>query len=107
MFTPEELEKVAQRADANMAKLAEAMNGLKEVIGEGEAAGGRIRATVEPDGLVRELRLDPRVLRTMGADELARAVVAALRTAQLSARGQLDEHLASVEDGQQLALDRT
>ncbi|MBB5775426.1 hypothetical protein [Nonomuraea jabiensis] len=54
--------------------------------------------------------LQPRAehaLRTMGNDELARAVVAALRTAQLSGRGQLEEHLASAPVGQHLALDRT
>jgi len=103
--TPEELEKIAQRADAEMAKLAEAMNGLKEVTGEGAAAGGKIQATVESDGFVREIRLDPRVLRTMGTDELAEAIVAALRAAQLSARGQLEESLAAAQGGDRPSFD--
>jgi DNA-binding protein YbaB len=103
--TPEELEKHAQRAEAEMAKLAEAMNGLDEVTGEGVVAGGKIRATVESDGLVRDLRLDPRVLRTMGAEELSEAIVAALRAAQLSARGQLEERLAAVQGGDRPSFD--
>jgi DNA-binding protein YbaB len=103
--TPEELERIAQRAEAEMSKLAEAMNRLNEVTGEGAAAGGKIQATVESDGLVREIRLDPRVLRTMGTDELAEAIVAALRAAQFSARGQLEERLAAAQGGDRPSFD--
>ncbi|MEV1173192.1 YbaB/EbfC family nucleoid-associated protein [Nonomuraea sp. NPDC049784] len=103
--TPEELEKISRRADQAMAKLAEAMNGLKEVTGEGTAAGGKIQAAVESDGLVREIRFDPRVLRTMGSDELAEAIVAAVRAAQISARTQLEERLAEAHGGERPSFD--
>jgi DNA-binding protein YbaB len=95
-FTPEELEKISRQADEAMTKLGEAMRGLRDVTGEAMAAGGKIKATVEADGLVRDLRLDPRVLRTMGADELAEAIVTALRAAQLSVREQMEEQVRAV-----------
>ncbi|MER5997577.1 YbaB/EbfC family nucleoid-associated protein [Nonomuraea sp. NPDC051941] len=103
--TPEELDRIGRRADEAMSKLATAMDGLGEVTGEGTAAGGRIQATVEADGLVRDIRLDARVLRTMGSDELAEAIVTALRAAQLSARGQLEERLAEAQGGERLPFD--
>ncbi|MDP4508680.1 YbaB/EbfC family nucleoid-associated protein [Nonomuraea turcica] len=103
--TPEELEKLARRADEAMATLVQAMNGLEEVTGEGTSAGGKIRAAVESDGLLREIRLDPRLLRSMGSDELAEAVVAAVRAAQLSARGQLEERLAAAQGGARPSFD--
>lgn len=94
--TPEELEKISRQADEAMTKLGEAMRGLRDVTGEAMAAGGKIKATVEADGLVRDLRLDPRVLRTMGTDELAEAIVTALRAAQLSVREQMEEQVRAV-----------
>ncbi|MEU7856843.1 YbaB/EbfC family nucleoid-associated protein [Nonomuraea sp. NPDC049141] len=94
--TPEELEKISRQADEAMVKLGEAMRGLRDVTGEATAADGKIKATVEADGLVRDLRLDPRVLRTMGIDELSEAIVAALRAAQLSVRAQMEEQVRAV-----------
>ncbi|GAA3649337.1 hypothetical protein GCM10022224_010080 [Nonomuraea antimicrobica] len=95
--TPEDLEKMLRRAEETMAKLEAAADGFHEVTGEGTAADGKIQATVESDGMVKEIRLDPRTLRTMGVEELAEAIVAALREAQLSARGQLEARLAAVQ----------
>ncbi|WP_433431320.1 hypothetical protein [Nonomuraea sp. CA-141351] len=60
---------------------------------------------MESDGLVREIRLDPRVLRTMGGDELAEAIVAAVRAAQISARTQLEERLAEANGGERPTFD--
>ncbi|MEV0380492.1 YbaB/EbfC family nucleoid-associated protein [Nonomuraea sp. NPDC050643] len=94
--TPEVLEKISRQADEAMAKLGETMRGLREVTGEAVAAGGKIKATVEADGLVRDLRLDPRVLRTMGTDELAEAIVTALRAAQMSVREQMEEQVRAL-----------
>ncbi|MEV4113741.1 YbaB/EbfC family nucleoid-associated protein [Nonomuraea sp. NPDC049695] len=103
--TPEQLEKLARRSDEAMSRLAAAMNGLDEVIGQGLAADGKVRATVEADGLLRDVRFDPRVLRTMGSDELSEAIVEAVRSAQLSARGQLEERVAAAQGGERLSLD--
>lgn len=94
--TPEELEKISKQADDAVAKLGEAMRGLRDVTGEAMAADGKIKATVEADGLVRDLRLDPRALRTMGIEELAEAIVAALCAAQRSVRGQMEEQVRAV-----------
>ncbi|MFD1536335.1 YbaB/EbfC family nucleoid-associated protein [Nonomuraea guangzhouensis] len=94
--TPEELEKISRQADEAMVKLGEAMRGLRDVTGEATAADGKIKATVEADGLVRDLRLDPRVLRTMGIDELSEAIVEALRAAQMSVREQMEEQVRAV-----------
>ena len=91
--TPEALDKLSKQADQTMTKLGEALRDLQDLTGEAETAGGKVRATVEADGLVRDLRLDPRVLRTMGTDELAEAIVAALRAAQLSVRRQMEERV--------------
>ncbi|MBB5785114.1 hypothetical protein [Nonomuraea jabiensis] len=60
---------------------------------------------MEADGLVRDIRLDARVLRTMGSDEPAEAIVAALRAAQLSARGQVEERLAAAQGGERPPFD--
>jgi DNA-binding protein YbaB len=103
--TLDELEKLGRRADAAMSGLIEVMNGLEDVVGEGLAAAGKIRATVAADGLIRDVRFDPRVLRTMGSDELAEAIVEAVRSAQLAARGQVEERLAAAQGGQRVSLD--
>jgi DNA-binding protein YbaB len=94
--TPEELEKISRQADEAVVRLGAAMRGLRDVTGEAMAADGKIKATVEADGLVRDLRLDPRVLRTMGVDELAEAIVATLRAAQMSVREQMEEQVRAV-----------
>jgi DNA-binding protein YbaB len=68
----------------------------------GEAADGRVRAEVDVDGRLRELHLDPKVLREP-LDDVAAAVVVAVNAA-LDARparantGPLLEQLRSVQE---------
>ncbi|MCG5212969.1 YbaB/EbfC family nucleoid-associated protein [Streptosporangium sp. KLBMP 9127] len=56
--------------------------------GSGEAAGGQVRAVAGQDGRLRELHLNPRVMR-MASEDLAREILAAVNTA-------LDDLRASV-----------
>ncbi|MEU4545335.1 YbaB/EbfC family nucleoid-associated protein [Nonomuraea dietziae] len=48
--------------------------------GDGEAADGRVRAVAGQDGRLRELRLDPRVMR-MASEDLAREILVAVNAA--------------------------
>ncbi|WP_433243646.1 YbaB/EbfC family nucleoid-associated protein [Streptosporangium sp. CA-135522] len=56
-------------------------DGLGEVTGEGEAAGGLIRAVTDPAGGLLKLTFNPRVMR-MDSHELADEAAEAVRRAQ-------------------------
>ncbi|GAA2412209.1 hypothetical protein GCM10010404_82680 [Nonomuraea africana] len=87
---PEALERIGRRAEDSMRALAAAMENLTELSGEGEAAEGRVRAVVESDGTLRELRFDPRAMR-LGSEELAQAATEAVRLAQRAVRERVEE----------------
>ncbi|WP_214408840.1 hypothetical protein [Sphaerisporangium fuscum] len=53
----------------------------EDLRGQGESAAGQIVAVVGVDGLLEDLRLNPRSLR-MGSEELAEHIVSAVRAAQ-------------------------
>lgn len=48
--------------------------------GSGQAADGRVSAVAGPDGRLRELNLDPRVMR-MASEDLAREILTAVNAA--------------------------
>ncbi|MFB9832541.1 YbaB/EbfC family nucleoid-associated protein [Actinoallomurus acaciae] len=58
--------------------------------GVGESARGLVSAEVGADGLLADLRLNPRALR-LGSAALAEDIVSAVRAAQEDLRGQIDE----------------
>jgi DNA-binding protein YbaB len=58
--------------------------------GVGEAACGLVSAEVGADGLLADLRLNPRALR-LGSAALAEDIVSAVRAAQEDLRGRTDE----------------
>ncbi|GLW96150.1 hypothetical protein Misp02_02370 [Microtetraspora sp. NBRC 16547] len=94
---PEELDRIIRQADRSLRDLTDAMGRLGEVTGEGETAGGMVRAAVDGEGRIQDLRFDPRVMR-QDSESLAEAVVDAVRAAQEDARRKTADVLGSVLD---------
>ncbi|WP_067172433.1 YbaB/EbfC family nucleoid-associated protein [Microtetraspora niveoalba] len=88
----EEIDRISREAERTLRDLTEALGRLGEVTGEGEAAGGMIRAIVDGEGRIRDVRFDPRVMR-QDSEGLAEAVVSAVRAAQEDARERTAEVL--------------
>ncbi|MFF4773026.1 YbaB/EbfC family nucleoid-associated protein [Microtetraspora fusca] len=93
----EEIDRISREAERTLRGLTEALGRLGEVTGEGEAAGGMIRAIVDGEGRIRDVRFDPRVMR-QDSEGLAEAVVSAIRAAQEDARGRTAEVLGLALD---------
>ncbi|MEV0387541.1 YbaB/EbfC family nucleoid-associated protein [Nonomuraea sp. NPDC050643] len=73
------------------------------VQGNGEAAGGQVRAVAAPDGRLRELHLNPRVMR-MASEDLAREILVAVNAALDDLRAGLPElEAAELTDPRALA----
>ncbi|MEV0967297.1 YbaB/EbfC family nucleoid-associated protein [Microtetraspora glauca] len=92
---PEEIDRIIRQADRSLRDLTDAMERLGEVTGEGDAAGGMVRAVVDGEGMIQGVRFDPRVMR-QDSETLAEAVVDAVRAAQGDARRKTAEVLGPV-----------
>ncbi|WP_433222835.1 YbaB/EbfC family nucleoid-associated protein [Microtetraspora malaysiensis] len=90
----EEIDRISREAERTLRDLTEALGRLGEVTGEGEAAGGMIRAIVDGEGRIMDVRFDPRVMR-QDSEGLAEAVVSAVRAAQEDAQGRTAKVLGS------------
>ncbi|HEX2314105.1 MAG TPA: YbaB/EbfC family nucleoid-associated protein [Thermomonospora sp.] len=93
-FRLEDLDKLSAQADQAMRRLAESAEALTEVVGEGEAADGLVRAVVDGGGALRSVDLNPRAMR-MGSEELGRAVTVAVTAAQADAQRRVQELLTA------------
>jgi DNA-binding protein YbaB len=73
-----------------MGGLRDYQEGAASITGLGQAAEGRVRATVAPGGVVRCLDIDPRAMR-LGSQMLAEALLEAIRLGTQDADQQLAE----------------
>lgn len=76
----EEMRRLLSQFRAEMRPLEELQEDLSSMRGQGEAAGGHVKAEVLPSGVLTGLKIDPRALR-LGADALAEAILDATRMA--------------------------
>ncbi|REE96568.1 YbaB/EbfC family nucleoid-associated protein [Thermomonospora umbrina] len=93
-FRLEDLDRLGRQADDAIRRLAESADALGAVTGEGEAAEGLVRATVDGAGALRSVDLNPRVMR-MGSEELGRAITVAVTAAQADAQRKTTELLTA------------
>ncbi|MFC4115564.1 YbaB/EbfC family nucleoid-associated protein [Nonomuraea zeae] len=102
-YTEHDVERLLKENEREVARLAEAAEGLRDIVGKGESRSGLATAVVDADGRLRSVTLSPRVLR-MDVAALAEEVVQAVRQAQDDQDRQARELLA-VPAGQQLGLE--
>jgi DNA-binding protein YbaB len=79
-FQFEDLDRIINQSQELMRGLEQAQDGLAEVVGEGTAADGLIHVQVDGSGMLKDLTLNPRVMRldsTTLAAELTQAIGAA------------------------------
>lgn len=93
-----EYESLMRQASERLESALALKTQLAEVRGAGESADGRIRAEVMPGGLLESLELDPRV-RRMDSEELAQAIVDAVRAAAEDATAKSGALMESVLPG--------
>ncbi|WP_405140186.1 YbaB/EbfC family nucleoid-associated protein [Sphaerisporangium sp. NBC_01403] len=103
-FRPEDFDRIAEESREALERLSGVFDGLGAVTGEGTAAGGLVGAVVDGGGQIREVTLDPRVMRLDSAS-IAEAVTEAVRAAQHDARLKNDEMLRDAMGGERLPTD--
>ncbi|MCG5220534.1 YbaB/EbfC family nucleoid-associated protein [Streptosporangium sp. KLBMP 9127] len=103
-FQIEDLERMAREGEAAIDRLSGVFAELDTVTGEGEGAGGLARAVVDGTGRIKEISLEPRIMR-MDSAGIAEAVTEAVRTAQEDAAKRNEELLATVMGGETPSLD--
>lgn len=95
-------------AERRRAKFEEARERIGGLVGCGEAADGKVTGTWTAVG-PSDLKIDPRAMR-MGSDELAKAVLVALRQAEADLRQQVkqvtDEEFGDDVRGTRAGADR-
>jgi DNA-binding protein YbaB len=103
-FQLEDFERVAQRCKEAVQRLSGVFDELSAVTGEGEGAGGLIRATVDGGGRIQEVTLDSRAMR-LDSRSVAEAVTEAVRAAQHDAQRKNEELLRAAMGGETPPLD--
>ncbi|MDH2425080.1 YbaB/EbfC family nucleoid-associated protein [Sphaerisporangium sp. TRM90804] len=83
-FRLEDFDRVAEQSREAVRRLGGVLGELREVTGEGEAAGGLVSAVVDSGGRVQTVTIDPRAMR-LDSRAVSEAVTEAVRAAQLAA----------------------
>ena len=103
-FQIEDLDRIAEQSRQTVQRLSGVFGDLAAVTGEGEAADGLAAALVDGGGQIREVTLDPRIMRLDSAS-IAQAVTEAVREAQQDAQRKNQELLRTVTGGETPPLD--
>ncbi|MEQ4715242.1 YbaB/EbfC family nucleoid-associated protein [Nonomuraea sp. B19D2] len=80
-FGPDDLDRVMLEAERSIRKLTDAIDELGAITGEGESRRGTVKARVDANGRLDDLKLGVRASR-MELDELTEEIVEAVRAAQ-------------------------
>jgi DNA-binding protein YbaB len=80
-FRVEDLQRLTSQADEMMKRLNESSEQMADLVGEGEAADGLLRATVDSGGRIKEIDINPRAMR-MDSKTLAEGLTEAIAAAQ-------------------------
>ncbi len=89
------MESVGAR-EATPETMAQLQRDLDESRFEGSAAGGLVTATVQAPGRILDLRIDPSLMVTTNANELANLVMAAIASGVAEAESMLRGQLMSL-----------
>ncbi|MFF5212394.1 YbaB/EbfC family nucleoid-associated protein [Streptosporangium sp. NPDC000396] len=92
-FRLEDLDRVMRDSEHSLRDLTSAMDGLSEIIGEGESRSGTVSARVDANGRVTEVKINPRGMR-LDSETLSEEIVEALQAAQDSHESQMRELVA-------------
>ncbi|GAA3004960.1 YbaB/EbfC family nucleoid-associated protein [Streptosporangium longisporum] len=101
---PEDLDAVIRNSEETLRRLGDVAVELKTVTGEGTGAGGLARALVDGAGQIREITLEPRIMR-LDSQAVAEAVTEAVRAAQQDASRANEELLRAATGGEPVTLD--
>ncbi|MBI1868123.1 MAG: YbaB/EbfC family nucleoid-associated protein [Methylocystis sp.] len=91
-----------KQAQAMQAKMSEAQAELEETLVEGEAGGGLVKLTLNAKGALKNLRLDPSLLKPDEHDILEDLIVTAHAQARQKAEEATEQMMKSVTGGLQL-----
>ncbi|MGC5011031.1 YbaB/EbfC family nucleoid-associated protein [Streptosporangium sp. DT93] len=101
---PQDLDAVVRESEETLRRLGDVVGELEAVTGEGTGAGGLARALVDGAGQIKEITLEPRVMR-LDSQAVAEAVTEAVRAAQLDARRANEELIRAATGGEPVTLD--
>ena len=88
----EDLDAVVRQSEETLRRLGGVFGELETVTGEGTGADGLARALVDGAGQIKEITLEPRIMR-LDSQAVAEAVTQAVRAAQEAARRANEELL--------------
>lgn len=93
----EDLDAVVRQSEETLRRLGGVFGELETVTGEGTGADGLARALVDGAGRIKEITLEPRIMR-LDSQAVAEAVTEAVRAAQ-EAAGRANEELLRAATG--------
>lgn len=99
----EDLDAVVRQSEETLRRLGGVFGELETVTGEGTGADGLARALVDGAGRIKEITLEPRIMR-LDSQAIAEAVTEAVRAAQ-EAAARANEELLRAATGDPLPLD--
>ncbi len=100
----EDLDAVVRQSEETLRRLGGVFGELETVTGEGSGADGLARALVDGAGRIKEITLEPRIMR-LDSQAVAEAVTEAVRAAQEAAGRANEELLRAATGGDPLPLD--
>ncbi|MBE1588536.1 YbaB/EbfC family nucleoid-associated protein [Nonomuraea angiospora] len=86
----QDVDEVARQGERMLAWLEAAQEDLEKIVGAGEAAAGQVKATVDVNGRVLDVRYGPRAIR-LNSHELAEQTLAAVGEACADAQRQTED----------------
>jgi DNA-binding protein YbaB len=93
-FRIDDFDRIAQEGEKAMRLLTEAMAEIGEMTGEGEAADGMIRVTLDSTGRAKDVSLNPRAMR-LGSVAIAEGMLEAFNAAHDDVHAKTQQRVAA------------
>lgn len=96
------INELVKQAARMQRKVEAAKTQIKDKEVSGTAAGDKVKAVVNCEGVVKRLEIDPEFLKNEGLELCLDALCAAVNTAMTAAEKEVDEHVSKATGGMKI-----